>query len=455
MSKYERYPKYKDSGVEWLGKVPGYWQMSKLKYDSYIKARVGWHGLTSDELFEDGDAYAVTGSDFLGNSVNWKDCRKCTLERYKQDKFIQLQDDDLLVTKDGTIGKIIKVNKLPDLATLNGGIFVIRPLQLKYNTSYYYWLLLSTAFHGFVSYYKTGSTISHLYQDTFCQMPYALPPLQEQQAIANYLDKATIRIDTLIEKQTKLVALLKEKRQAVISHAVNKGLDPNVKMKDSGVKWLEEVPMHWVTCTLRHLVTLVDGDRGKEYPNDKDFKDIGIPFLSSKNIIAGKLDLTDVKYISNEKFISLNRGKVIDKDLIVKVRGSTGRIGEMAQFCIQKNAYRTAFINAQMMIIRTLKELLPEYLLLLSQSHPWKEQLDLAAYGTAQQQLSNEVFSNLALAVPNLLEQKTIIKYLNTQTEKMDTLIEKANQAIILLKERRTALIGAAVTGKIDVRGKI
>ncbi|MBL1245155.1 MAG: restriction endonuclease subunit S [Sulfurimonas sp.] len=215
----------KDSGVDWLGEIPEAWCMSKLKYDSYIKARVGWHGLTSDELFEDGDAYAVTGSDFSGNTVNWSDCRKCTLERYKQDRFIQLQDDDLLVTKDGTIGKIIKVNKLPDIATLNGGIFVIRPLQSRYNTSYYYWLLISTVFKGFVSYYKTGSTISHLYQDTFCQMPYALPSMKEQQAIANYLHDKTSKIDTLITKSTKAIDLLKEKRTALISSAVTGKID--------------------------------------------------------------------------------------------------------------------------------------------------------------------------------------------------------------------------------------
>jgi len=215
----------KDSGVEWLEEIPEHWHMSKLKYDSYIKARVGWHGLTSDELFEDGDAYAVTGSDFAGNTINWSDCRKCTLERYKEDKFIQLQDDDLLVTKDGTIGKIIKVNKLPDIATLNGGIFVIRPLKLKYNTSYYYWLLISTVFKAFVSYYKTGSTISHLYQDTFCQMPYALPSLEEQQSIVNYLDNKTSKIDNLISKSIKAIDLLKERRTALISAVVTGKID--------------------------------------------------------------------------------------------------------------------------------------------------------------------------------------------------------------------------------------
>ncbi len=210
----------KDSGVEWLGEIPEHWEISKLKYDTYIKARVGWHGLTADELSEDGDAYAITGSDFLGNTVDWKNCRKCTLDRYKQDRFIQLKDDDLLVTKDGTIGKIIKVDKLPGLATLNGGIFVLRPLKNKYITPYYYWILVSNVFHGFISFYKTGSTISHLYQDTFNQMPYPLPSISEQKQIVAYIDEKTSKIDNLIEKANKGIALLKEKRTALISSAV-------------------------------------------------------------------------------------------------------------------------------------------------------------------------------------------------------------------------------------------
>jgi len=216
---------FKDSGVEWLGKIPKWWKLSKLKYDSYIKARVGWHGLKSEELLSEGDAYVVTGSDFLGDTIDWDNCRKCSLKRYKQDKYIQLKDNDLLVTKDGTIGKIIKVNKLPNIATLNSGVFVIRPLLNKYLSEYYYWILVSSIFHNFIEYYKIGSTIQHLYQATFEQMPYPLPPKEEQKAIATYLDQKTQAIDTLIDKATKSIELLKEKRTALISAVVTGKVD--------------------------------------------------------------------------------------------------------------------------------------------------------------------------------------------------------------------------------------
>lgn len=241
---FPKYGAYKDSGVEWLGAVPAHWGMSRVKFDSYVKARVGWHGLKSDEFTDEGP-YLVTGSDFKDRTVDWKNCYHCTLERYEQDSYIQLKEGDLLITKDGTIGKLILVEKIPDRATLNSGIFVVRPLDKSYSTQFYFWLLQSSAFYGFINIHKTGSTISHLYQETFENLPYATPQIAEQIQIARFLDHETARIDALIAEQQRLIELLKEKRQAVISHAVTKGLDPAGPMKDSGVEWLGQVPAHW------------------------------------------------------------------------------------------------------------------------------------------------------------------------------------------------------------------
>jgi len=242
--KYQSYAKYKDSGVEWLGDVPEHWELTRVKFESYVKARVGWHGLKSDD-FTDKGAYLITGQDFVGSNINWDNCYHCDFERYEQDPYIQLQENDLLITKDGTIGKIALVKNLNGKATLNSGIFVVRPLTNSYTDKFYFWLLQSNSFTGFVDFNKTGSTIVHLYQDTFVNFKYAMPDFNEQQKIANFLDHETAKIDTLIEKQQRLIELLKEKRQAVISHAVTKGLNPNAPMKDSGVEWLGEVPEHW------------------------------------------------------------------------------------------------------------------------------------------------------------------------------------------------------------------
>src|SRR5690606_32141514 len=172
----------------------------------------------------------------------------------------------------------------------------------------------------------------------------------------------------------------------------------------------------------------------------------------SKNILEEKLDLNEVKFISLDKFNALNRGKVLNGDLIVKVRGSVGRIGELAKFNTSEHGYETAFINAQMMIIRTKVGLLTDYLRLVSQSLCWTEQLAVGAYGTAQQQLSNDVFAQLCFVMPPKEEQRVIIRKLENDIASFNDLIQKATKAIQLMQERRTALISAAVTGKIDVR---
>ncbi len=338
-------------------------------------------------------------------------------------------------------------------AALNQRVACVRAENYHLQKFIYYVLPFNMKVVNDLTYF---TTVKHLSSIDILKTVYALPSEGELNNIVDFLDHETAKIDTLIEKQQQLIKLLKEKRQAVISHAVTKGLPSptgaNVPMRDSGVEWLGEVPEHWLTCTLRRYADFVDGDRGSEYPNEKDFKDDGIIFLSSKNISEEKLDLSEVKFISQQKFDALNRGKAEDGDLIVKVRGSVGSIGELAKFDTAEHGYETAFINAQMMIIRTRKGLLTNYLRLISQSLYWTEQLAVGAYGTAQQQLSNDVFSNLHLAVPPEDEQLGIEDKLENDLSDFNGLIGKAQVAISLMQERRTALISAAVTGKIDVR---
>src|SRR5471032_1802329 len=259
-----RYDSYTHSNILWVGKFPSHWSITQVKYEAYVKARVGWHGLKSDDFTDEGP-YLVTGSDFKSSSIRWQDCYHCDLKRYEQDPYIQLSNGDLLITKDGTIGKVALVQGLniDDKATLNSGVFVVRPLRNNFSTKYYYWLLQSKVFTDFVDSNKTGSTIVHLYQDTFVNFSYASPKIQDQIQISAFLDHETAKIDNLIEKQQQLIELLKEKRQAVISHAVTKGLNPHAPMKPSGIEWLGDVPEHWEVRRVKSVSNFVtSGPRG-------------------------------------------------------------------------------------------------------------------------------------------------------------------------------------------------
>ena len=153
------YPKYKDSGIDWIGKIPEAWNIAMLKRTSYLKGRIGWQGLTSEEYENEGDFILVTGTEFQEGRIDWEKCWFIEKERYEEDPYIQLNEDDLLITKDGTIGKIAHVDRLPKPATLNSGVFVLRPLKKHFIPRFMYWALLSDLFPQFIEYSKVGTTI--------------------------------------------------------------------------------------------------------------------------------------------------------------------------------------------------------------------------------------------------------------------------------------------------------
>lgn len=441
--KLQPYTSYKSLDIEWNQSAPSHWRSSRLKFDSYIKARVGWHGLKSDEFTEEGP-YLITGSDFSGKVIDWSKCYHCEVERYEQDPYIQLKDDDLLITKDGTIGKVILTGKLPDKATLNSGVFVLRPLKERYDTKYYYWLMQSSVFHGFVEYYRTGSTIAHLYQETFCNLPYAIPPLDEQAQIATFLDRETAKIDRLIEKQQRLIELLEEKRQAVISHAVTKGLNPNAAMKDSGVEWLGEVPEHWLLPKLVQITSKI-GDGLHSTPEYED--GTGYYFVNGNNLNGEEIVISEAtKEVPasqyHKHFIPLG-----NNSLLLSINGTIGNtaIFNGESVILGKSA---AYINCS-------SDLSPHYLLYYLQSNNLKHFFDLEVTGTTIFNLSLNSIRQMKVCLPPHEEQQQIIRHCKTQIQKYIALSSRVKRAIELLKERRTALISAAVTGKIDVRDQV
>ncbi len=209
------------SGIDWIGEIPEHWTLTRLKFECSLKGRIGWNGLKADEFQEFSYAYLVTGQDFIGKDINWKNCYQIEKWRYDEDPFIQLSNGDLLITKDGTIGKIARVNNLDKPACLNSGIFVLKLISDKFSQNFLYWTLFSKQLETFNTYKAgTSTTIQHLYQNVFENMPLVVPTLTEQRAIADYLDKKCGEIDDLKAKLTKKRETLKELRQAIISEVV-------------------------------------------------------------------------------------------------------------------------------------------------------------------------------------------------------------------------------------------
>lgn len=333
------YKSYKESNIQWIGKIPEHWKIAILKRTTSVKGRIGWQGLTSDEYRDEGDFYLVTGTDFKQGQINWGKCWYVDEQRFLEDLNIQLKEDDVLVTKDGTIGKIAFVENMSLKAMLNSGVFVTRPLLKKYYISrYMFWLLNSDLFPEFIEYSKVGTTIAHLYQKVFEKLPYPLPTIPEQELIVSYLFKNCATIDTTISIKKKQLESLESLKKSVIYKAVAQGLDDSVEMKDSGVGWLGEIPRHWKVKILKRdfnvtLGKMLQSQQKKETETEEYY-------LRSANIQWSGVDISDVRkmwFSPGEKA----KLKLESEDLLVSEGGDVGRSSlwrEELSHCYIQNA---------------------------------------------------------------------------------------------------------------------
>jgi type I restriction enzyme S subunit len=273
-----------------------------------------------------------------------------------------------------------------------------------------------------------------------------LPSYEEQQAIANFLDRETARIDDLIKKQERLIELLDEKRVSLINQAVTKGLDPNIPMKDSGIEWLGEVPSHWEIKKIKQVSRLIS--KGSTPTTiGEGFSAEGVKFIKAENISKGRVSSQPEFYISDETNQMMKRSILLDGDVLVVIAGAT--IGKAATVLIDDLPANT---NQAVSFIRPIDKTISKFLNYWITSDSIKVQILLSAVQSAQPNLSMESLGNLNLVQPPEDEVLRITDFLDFETAKLDQLKQKASKCIELLKEYKTSLISSAVTGKIDVR---
>jgi type I restriction enzyme S subunit len=439
------YPKYKASGVEWLGQVPAHWQASKLGFVSWVRARLGWKGLTADEYVDDGVAFLATPN-IKGSLIDFKNVNFITQARYEESPEIKLRAGDVLLVKDGaTLGIVNMVTSLPRPATVNGSIAVITPANDRLQGRFLFYLFDSAYLEHTIQRAKGGMGVPHLFQSDLRKFGVPLPPVPEQTAIAAFLDRETAKIDALVAEQERLIELLKEQRQAVISHAVSKGLKPDVPMKNSGVEWLGDIPAHWEFSSCRRLArpgTSITYGIVQAGPHCED----GVPYVRTSDMSGSALREGEYLRTTNEIDASYARSRVREGDLIVAIRASVG-----------KGLLVPPFLNGANLTQGTAKispgeRLLPLFLFWAFNSDYCQESIRVVAKGSTFLEITLDALRRIQLAVPPRDEQAKIVSFLISETARNDTLTIEAQRAIILLQERRAALISAAVTGQIDVR---
>lgn len=449
MAKYKAYPEYKDSGVEWLKAIPEHWKLSKLRYQFVFGKGLT---ITKEHLQDEGIPcvnYGEVHSKYGFEVDPQIHTLKCVSDKYLKDNSNSLlaKGDIVFADTSEDIGGSGNFTQLvSDTVTFAGYHTIIaRPFERE-NSRFYAYLLDCKELRSQVRHAVKGVKVFSITQAILRNLSIWLPSKHEQAQIAAFLDHETAKIDDLIEKQHQLIELLKEKRQAVISHAVTKGLNPDVPMKDSGIDWLGEVPEHWTIKPLRYL-----GDCQNGINIGAEAFGSGFPFVSYGDAYKNRVlpengsGLVQSTAEDRRKY-SLLRGDV----LFTRTSETIEEIG-FASACI-KSIENACFAGFLIRFRPTSSDLCIEY-----SKYYFSNQL-LRIFFTKEMNLitraslSQDLLKTMPVVIPPVDEQIKIAELLDSISEKFDQLQLIGEEQIKYLQERRTALISAAVTGKIDVR---
>ena len=436
-AKYQAYSEYKDSGVEWLGDIPSQWSITSLKM--LIDVRDGTHDTPPYVEISDNSYPLVTSKDVTSGILGFELCNHISEQDYCSIiKRSKVDIGDILMPMIGTVGSPIVVNERADFAIKNLALFKTFNND-NISTSFLNYFLQSNECEIQFSLEARGGVQNFVSLGTLRNLGVPVISVEEQQKIANFLDHETAKIDTLIEKQQQLIKLLKEKRQAVISHAVTKGLNPNAPMRDSGVEWLGEVPEHWEVVCIKHLSVVKRGASPRPIDDQKYFEEHGeYAWVRIADVSKAGMYLTSTTQRLSDLGASLSV-KLEPNQLFVSIAGTVGKpCLTISKVCIHDGFVYFPELSINNKFIYYIFEAGEAY-------------LGLGKMGT-QLNLNTETVGGIKIGLPPAKEMDLIIKGIEQSNEKYDELIFQANKSISLMQERRTALISAAVTGKIDVR---
>lgn len=448
MAKYQKYAEYKDSGVEWLGNIPSHWDMSKLRYLFDFSKGLS---ITKENLQDEGVPcvnYGEVHSKYGFEVDPIKHQLKCVNESYiKSSENALLKKGDFVFadTSEDLKGSGNFTHLVNSEKVFAGYHTVIaRPYDASISRFYAY-LFDSKEFRSQIQLAVKGVKVFSITQAMLRAADVWLPLNDEKSKIANFLDHETAKIDTLIAKQEKLIELLKEKRQAVISHAVTKGLNPNVPMKDSGVEWLGEVPEHWKLVPLKYLCSFSGGGTPTK-DNLTYWTNGNIPWVSPKDMKTFWIKETQ-DYITEKAVKESSTNMVEPNSLLMVVR--SGILQRTIPIAIN---IVPVTMNQDMKALKFGKRILVEYVANLIHGNTQQLLLEWSKEGATVESIEHEYLANSVIPVPSIEEQDLIVKLIAKKMSIYRELTDKAELQISLLQERRTALISAAVTGKIDVR---
>ena len=441
---FPRYPAYKDSGVEWLGDVPQHWEVVRVRWLCEIKKRiVGELGFDVLSITQRGIRIKDTESNDGQLSMDYS-------------KYQLVEVGDFAMNHMDLLTGYVDISPVQGVTSPDYRVFSLRD-PVRCHAKFFLYLFQN----GYLNkvFYPFGQGSSQLGRwrlptEQFNDFWFPVPSFEEQSAIAAFVDHETAKIDALVAEQERLIELLKEKRQAVISHAVTKGLDPSVPMKDSGMEWLGEVPAHWsrpmklqdLGCSDRHA--FVNGPFGSDLLAEELVTD-GVPVIYIRDIRPTGYTRISPWCVTEEKAAQLAFCNVISDDILIAKVGDPPGLA-----VVYPRSEPSAVVTQDVIRLRVDQGICsPHFVRFLLNSDFGQSLVDDIAVESTRKRVGLGDYKGLRIVLPPLAEQAQIVSVLNEALSKWDVLLETSTQAIQLLRERRTALISAAVTGQIDVRG--
>jgi type I restriction enzyme, S subunit len=436
-----KYPAYKDSGIEWIGKIPENWEIVSLKHIASVQN--GSTPSSSIQDYWDGDINWVTTDDLgkLKSKTIFNTRRTITLSGYQSCGTTLAPVGSVVISTRAPIGHI---GILEIEACTNQGCKTIIPQNV---TSEFCYFFLLNAKDNLVS-LGQGSTFKELPTSALKDYKIVYPSTDEQIAISNYLNLKTREIDTLISNKQKLIELLQEERTTIINQAVTKGLNPNVSLKDSGIEWIGEIPEHWTVNKFGRAAFFQEGPGLRNW----QFTDSGVKVICVTNIVPPKIDFSKMtKYISTQEYEDNYKHFTVQKgDILLASFGASW--GKVAEY----DSEEIVILNTSTIRLNEKGEISRELIKWIIQSPYISENLNSLLTGSCQPNFGPTHLNKLICVYPKSIEEQTVIvNHLNNKTEQINTIIGKTRQEIDLLKEYKIALISEVVTGKVDVREEI
>ncbi len=409
----------KQTGIRWIGEIPSDWNTKRIKYMATLKGRIGWQGLTSEE-YQDEGAYLITGVDFLDGGINWEQCEHVPMKRWEEAKDIQIQNGDLLITKDGTVGKVAIVSDMPGETSLNSGVLRIMPVK-GYSGRFLYWVLQSEVFWNWFNFKNAGnSTIIHLYQGDFAEFIYAFPDYDEQERIAAYLNKECAKLDEIINGLLAQINLLKQFKENTIRDGVTKGIygEQTIPVK---MDYCSSVCRSWNLTKIKYFCKMFSGENltAEDIDVDGDFPVYG------GNGFRGYYN----SYTNDGEHVLIGRQGA----LCGNVHIVSGKFWATDHAVV---TYPTGDVDNRFL-----------YYLFSAMNF---NQYSMTA---AQPGLAVSTIQNLKLYMPSSKkEQVAIREYLDTRCEEINSVLSVKETQLEVARKRKTSYIYEYVTGKKRVK---